>query len=450
MSLKNRFKEKCIIVFGRYPEPGKTKTRLIPNLGPAGAADLHRRLVERVLKTAIGFLQDQTVCLQFCYDGGDEAKVRRWLTPDMMPCKQASGDIGLRMHEAFRQAFDKGAKQVVLVGTDIPEITAGHFKDAFESLKEHDLVLGPSIDGGYWLMGLKRWHDVFQGIDWGTEKVFEQTMDQAKHLGLRVRRLNPLEDIDTIVNLRKIMPEEAEPGPFVSVIIPALNEERHIEYTIQCALDQDTEVIVVDGGSGDHTVEISRAAGAAVFTSKAGRAFQQNYGAVKSHGRVLLFLHADTLLPERFVSHIFNILMDPETLLGAFQFKTDIDRPLMKLFERLTNFRSTYLNLPYGDQALFLRKSRFIAAGGFPLVPIAEDLLFVRRLSKLGRIRIAPAKIVTSGRRWQAMGMFQTIIINQIIVAGCLLGVSPHVLAPLYRIPRRVQGVKVSRGQGFE
>ena len=125
--------------------------------------------------------------------------------------------------------------------------------------------------------------------------------------------------------------------------------------------------------------------------------------------------------------------MDRRTVLGAFRFKTYLDRPLMRGVEFTTNIRSRYLRLPYGDQALFVRRSCFQALGGFPDTPIAEDLFFVRLVSKQGRIAIAPAHAVTSGRRWKELGLLRTTLINQLILAGFALGTSPRTLVRLYR-----------------
>ena len=134
--------------------------------------------------------------------------------------------------------------------------------------------------------------------------------------------------------------------------------------------------------------------------------------------KVLLFLHADTQLPEGYVGHIFEAMMDPKTVGGAFRFKTDLDSLFMKATEFVTNIRSRYFKLPYGDQALFVRKPLFESLGGFPEVPIAEDFYFVRRLRRYGRIRIVPADAVTSGRRWKTLGPFRTMLINWQILNG--------------------------------
>lgn len=423
-----------VILFSRYPIPGKTKTRLIPALGPAGAADLQRRLTEKTLMTVREMSRKEDIEVEVRFEGGNRYKVRRWLGSDIRLNAQGPGDLGDRMHSAFVDAFKKGCRRVVVLGADIPDLGTLHLKEAFDGLKDNDLILGPSTDGGYWLIGLKRPVDLFKGIAWGTGAVLDSTVTKAHKQGLSFRLLDLLADMDTVEDLRLWKPEEADRKPYVSLIIPVLNEEEHIKSTIRDVQIEDAEVIVVDGGSTDHTVELARAAGAQVIKGPKGRAGQQNLGAEASRGKVLLFLHADTRLPGGFVKHVFEALMDPHTIAGAFRFKTDFDTPLMKAIEFLTNFRSTHLNLPYGDQGLFIPKPVFDRLGGFPDVEIAEDLFFVRGLAKQGRIRIAPAHTVTSGRRWRRLGPIRVTLVNQIIIAGYLLGVSHKKLKSLHRI----------------
>jgi cellulose synthase/poly-beta-1,6-N-acetylglucosamine synthase-like glycosyltransferase len=152
-----------------------------------------------------------------------------------------------------------------------------------------------------------------------------------------------------------------------------------------------------------------------IIKASRGRALQMNHGAASAKGQVLLFLHADTRLPPNYVAHVFEALMDLRVVLGAFRFKTDRDTPLMKVVEYLTNFRSGFMKLPYGDQSLFVRRAFFETTGGFAVIPIAEDLLFVRQAAKLGRIALADAEAITSSRRWQELGVLRTTLINQLV-----------------------------------
>lgn len=422
-----------LIIFGRYPVPGRTKTRLIPLLGAARAADFQRHLTERILGTDRRAARRRAADVEACFDGGSLAKLRRWLGQDLILSEQSPGNLGERMKAAFFEAFRQGARRVLLHGTDLPDLTSHHIDEALDALRGHDVVLGPSTDGGYWMMGLKKPADLFDGMEWGASSVFEKTLAAARGRGFSVHVLPLLTDMDTGEAVAHWMPEWAAPQPYVSVIIPTLNEAAHIEKTISSARSADAEILVVDGGSKDGTVEKADKAGAAVVPGPRGRALQQNRGAAEAKGRVLLFLHADTALPKDYVAQVFETLMDRRVLLGAFRFKTDLDQPLMRGIEFTTNIRSRCLRLPYGDQALFVRKAGFETAGGFPEMPIAEDLFLVRQVSKLGRIAIAPAHVTTSARRWREKGVLRTTLINQLILAGLALGISPRTLARLYR-----------------
>lgn len=422
-----------VILFGRYPVPGQTKTRLIPSLGDLGAADLQRRFTEQILEAVLrAGLIDTTV--EFCYTGGTRSQVQKWLGAQPIAFDEQSGHgLGERMRNSLFRALDLGCGQALLIGTDIPQLDADHIKAAFEALAENDVVLGPSRDGGYWLVGMKRKIDIFQNIDWSTSQVLDQTLDAVRKKGFSAAKLSILNDMDTEADLEGDLRSKEWKAPYLSVVIPALNEAGSIESTIKKVSAGDNEVIVADGGSDDNTVKIARATGVKVISSQRGRAIQQNAGARKAQGRVLLFLHADTLIPANFGHQIFETLMDHRVKCGAFRFKSDYDHRVMRLIEKTVHIRSTLFQMPYGDQALFLTRDVFEQLGGFPLVPIAEDLYLVRKISKIGRIALAPGFAVTSGRRWRNIGIWRATLVNYIIALGCILGIDPHQLAPLYR-----------------
>jgi rSAM/selenodomain-associated transferase 2/rSAM/selenodomain-associated transferase 1 len=422
-----------VIVFGRYPVPGRVKTRLIPALGPAGAAELQRRLTEETLVTSFDYGRRGGARVHFCYDGGDPQRVQRWLPlPGLSQGPQTSGDLGQRMTVAFETAFQEGGERVVLVGTDIPDFCEAHLTAAFTALASHDVVLGPSSDGGYWLVGMKRSHDIFSGIRWGEGLVLEETLKKVRGLGLRHARLKVLCDLDTPEDLRARLPENQWSKPYLSVVVPALDEAHHLKTTLAPLMRPDVEVLVADGGSRDATREVAAAHGAEVIPAPRGRAVQQNAAARHCRGAALLFLHADTLLPADYMAHIFETLLDPHLALGAFRFATDYDGFGMGLITWATQLRSTKYQLPYGDQGLFMRPEIFNQLGGFPEVAIAEDLFLVRQARDLGRIVIAPAAAVTSGRRWRRYGVVWTTLINSLIAGGCLAGVPPKYLAFLH------------------
>ena len=425
--------DRHLILFGRYPIPGKTKTRLIPLLGKVGAAEWHRRQVETTLANA---MQNEGIgSVAFCYTGAGKTVVRRWLGHKSLKLiRQNGGDLGERMRTAIFGAMDRVGDRVVLVGTDIPRMTPSHINAAFDALDRHDVVLGPSTDGGYWLVGLRQKHDIFQHIEWGRETVLDRTLEAAGRLGLRATCLSKLNDIDIPSDLTSDRSRGGEDGPYLSVIIPALDEAGSIGDVIRRARCPECEIIVSDGGSRDETVKIARDAGAIVVTGRPGRALQQNAGAAAAQGKVLLFLHADTMLPPDYPRQVFETLIDRRVVAGAFQFKTDYDNPSMRLVEKAARIRASLFKMPYGDQALFMQKGVFEKAGGFPLVPIAEDLYLVRRLGRMGDIRLTREAALTSGRRWRQIGVWRGTVINYLIAIGCFLGVDAHKLAPLYRL----------------
>lgn len=425
-----------LIVFGRYPRVGTTKTRLIPLLGPAGAAALQKWITEQTVAKAVESSKSNNARLTFCHDGGDRRQMLHWLgTGTIKYVPQTCGDLGRRMFQAMQAAFGQGARRVVLVGTDIPGITVDILNSAFDQLHQKDLVLGPSTDGGYWLVGMSRLEDIFSGIAWSQPDVRHRTLALASRKGMTFALLDPLSDLDTPDDLAREMGSRSWPTPYLSVVIPALNEELQIAGAISAAESVDAEIIVSDGGSADRTLEIARSMGTRTISGRKGRAVQQNRGAGIAIGQILLFLHADTRLPADYIDHVFETLMDRRTVLGAFRFATDMDTPAMRWITFWANQRSEHLQLPYGDQGLFLRRTDFSEIGGFPDVPIAEDLYLARRLRRNGRIALARANAITSGRRWQRLGPLRTTIVNTIIAACCLAGASPSRLASLYKLP---------------
>ena len=422
--------QRRLILFGRYPVPGRTKTRLAPVVGPLGAAELQRQWTERAVAVLKG---SRLAPVAFVYGDGTARQVGRWLGHeriDLIP--QVEGDLGLRMAAALADARHRGAAQVVLLGTDVPQMTLRHLEMAFAALADHDLVLGPTRDGGYWLVGCRKPVDIFTGIPWGTAEVLSRTLQRARQQGVSPALLPPMSDVDTPSDLAGFHQARQGHAPYLSVVIPTLNEVDRIGPAVAEVAAPDIEVIVADGGSRDGTVRKAKATGARVIITAPGRAVQQNAGAHLAKGSALLFLHADTRLPGDFGARVFECLLDPAVVLGAFHFQTDWDHWAMHAIARLTNARSLWLKLPYGDQGLFLRRRLFDRVGGFPMVPIAEDLLLARRLAALGRIALAPGAAVTSSRRWRRRGIVRTTLINAVIAGGLLLGVPPERLAGLY------------------
>jgi rSAM/selenodomain-associated transferase 2 len=220
----------------------------------------------------------------------------------------------------------------------------------------------------------------------------------------------------------------------ISIIIPALNEAANIaDAIVTTQSSTNIEVIVVDGGSQDDTVAIAQSLGVKVISSSPGRAMQMNAGAVAASGEILLFLHADTRLPAGFDAMIRTALQQPKTVAGAFKLRIDASSWGIRLVEWGVNLRSHFLQMPYGDQAIFITKAVFQQIGGFPELPIMEDFELIRNLKRIGKIAIIPVPVITSARRWLKKGIFKTTLINQIVIMAYLLGVSPERIRNWYR-----------------
>ncbi len=221
----------------------------------------------------------------------------------------------------------------------------------------------------------------------------------------------------------------------ISIIIPVLNEAAIIKQTLW-VLQQNSavEIIVVDGGSKDNTAQIAQQTGVKVISvAGKGRSAQMNAGADIAQGNILLFLHIDTQLPANFLNLVVKTLKQPEVIAGAFELAIEGEDRSLRWIEMLVKMRSRFLSLPYGDQAIFLTKQVFADLGGFSDLPIMEDFELVQRLKRQGKIALAPAAVTTSGRRWQNLGVWKTTLINQLVILGYYLGISPTKLRNFYR-----------------
>lgn len=219
----------------------------------------------------------------------------------------------------------------------------------------------------------------------------------------------------------------------VSVIIPVLNEEKTIAATL-CALIslQPHEIIVVDGGSRDQSREICQQFGAQVLSSERGRGRQMNYGARHASGDVLLFLHADTQLPDSAFKDVVEALSDARCLGGRFDVELEGGHWMLKIVGGLINYRSRATKVGTGDQAIFVRREVFMRLGGYPDIPLMEDIALCRLLKRLGGIACLRSRVVTSGRRWEIDGVWRTIFRMWMLKFLYLAGVSPARLKQFY------------------
>jgi rSAM/selenodomain-associated transferase 2 len=222
----------------------------------------------------------------------------------------------------------------------------------------------------------------------------------------------------------------------LSIIVPVLDEAAGIEHHLTALAplrDRGHEVIVVDGGSRDATVTLSRPLADRVLCASRGRALQMNAGAAAAGGDVLLFLHADTALPELADEIVARGLRDTERAWGRFDVRIAGRHPLLAVVARLMNLRSRWTGIATGDQAMFVRREAFVHAGGFPAIALMEDIALSRVLGKTSRPVCLRHRVLTSGRRWEKYGVVVTILHMWRIRLAYFFGADPDRLARAYR-----------------
>ncbi|MCG2807175.1 MAG: TIGR04283 family arsenosugar biosynthesis glycosyltransferase [Coriobacteriia bacterium] len=413
------------------------KTRLSPPLSAEETLVLHERLTLQTLRSAHALVATGEASVEVSIDAGSATAARRWLGyRDIAYRRQGEGDLGARIGETFARAFGRGAQRVLVIGSDCPRLSAVHLREAFERLSDADLVLGPATDGGYYLIGLN--HEpaaralpaILSEVPWGTGDVLARTLDLAQSAQLRTVLLERLPDVDRPEDLqdaeRALARGRLTGDSTVSVVIPTLNDAELVAAAVASARAEGAaEILVVDGGSDDATCAVAAAAGARVLKSAARRARQMNNGAAAASGDVLLFLHADTVLPKGACSLAARALADPLTVAGGFSFEVPAHARHSALISRVGRLRSRLGGLPWGDQALFVARSTFRELGGFPDQPTMEDYEFAERLGRLGRVVTLPERATTSARSWEDHGLLVPTLTNLAVIAMYEIGADP-------------------------
>ena len=217
----------------------------------------------------------------------------------------------------------------------------------------------------------------------------------------------------------------------ISVIIPTLNEESHIEKTLLSVTKQegDYELNVVDGGSTDNTVAIAKRY-ASVIISKRGRAIQMNAGANLCKGDILLFLHADTLLPDDAFREIRKRMQDDTVAGGSFYIEFDSDNFILRGISFITRFNFRLFH--FGDQGIFVRRDVFQALNGYKEMPIMEDYDFYKRLAGQGKVVLLRMPVISSARRFIKKGVIRQLLINKLVVLSYWAGVDIQTIKRFY------------------
>lgn len=439
----NHANDSMIIIFTRFPREGEAKTRLIPRLGELGAMLLHKKMAEFTIREAM----NTCIPVQIHYAGGTKEEMQTWLNDILcrdIPNRsilipQGEGDLGERMKHAFEHTFTsmfqhsqgKTIKKVILMGSDCPDNRTENMFNALNLLDCSPCVIGPSVDGGYYLVGLKAidlqssqvlYPQLFANITWSTDTVFQETISRIKQYAL----LPTLSDVDYPIDI----PTK------ISVIIPTLNEESNLRKCLELlSTGFNIEVIVVDGASSDDTCKVAEEFGAIVWHTPKdmlGRASQIDIGSRMATGEILLLLHADSSLPPLWDKQVREVMQNKENTLGYFTFAIDEDFWGKNIITWGTNIRANFLRLPYGDQGLFVRAKDF-ETWEMEITPILEDVFLVKKARQYGKICCTHTKLYTSGRRWLKHGVIRTLLINQGVLFASYLGMDLCVLRDAYR-----------------
>jgi rSAM/selenodomain-associated transferase 2 len=239
----------------------------------------------------------------------------------------------------------------------------------------------------------------------------------------------------------------------ISIVVPVLDEARNLERLLPALRDlaPDAEVVIVDGGSRDDTESVlARWPRARIVSSPRGRARQMNAGAARSAGEVILFLHADTRLPAGFADVIEHALDDERVVGGRFDVAFDNPAWPFRMIAAMMNLRSRLSGIFTGDQAIFVRRAAFEVLGGYPEIPLMEDIALTRRLRRLGRVACLRRRVTTSARKWERDGIARTIGLMWMLRFLYFCGVSPERLHRWYypALAARPEGSPADRSRG--
>lgn len=435
--------QKALIFFMKAPVAGEVKTRLAKDIGEENASTFYRLMCEQLLSHLVPHDVDAIVA----YDDDSQSPLPAYLEGASLFYQSGNG-LGERMKNAFEVVFKQGYQSVILIGSDIPEVDEHVLKEAFALLEQNDALLSPTVDGGYYGIGFHTQtfcKEAFENIAYSTHDVYANTLSKMPHL--RVAKGVMLRDIDTLEDLRAFtckafttpLANFAErilnTLPRISVIIPVFYEDETLLHTIDQlrarAHTQNFEIIVVDTYEKTTITRLHEKDIHVVLAPK-GRAFQMNEGAYKARGEILLFLHADTLVPPNWDVCIKEALHVNHA--GAFSLGIDDTFFAFRFLETMANLRTSFTQIPYGDQAQFFSTSFFKKLGGYTEIPLMEDVEIMKRIQKQGnKIALLNVKVLTSSRRWHKEGILYTTLRNRLISFLYWLGVHPDLLKRYYR-----------------
>ena len=418
--------------------PGRVKTRLLPAFTPVECAEIQSVLIDRTLRWAI---EVAPRAMLLALDGPPIG-----VPPGIETISQEGRDLGERLAHGAGEAFRRHPGRLLVVGVDT-RLTREHADAATAQLDAGaEAAFGPARDGGYYLLALARPLPELFAIDpqaWGGDRVLELSLAAAWGAGRRTALIHPERDLDTPADAAALEEDDQElrpllrkaREPLVSVVVPVLDEAAALPGLLDhlAGLQGRFETVVADGGSADGSAGIAAAHPSApvVLRVGGGRARQMNTGAAAARGDPIVFLHADTRLPPRAYWALTTSAADGGNFAIHFDGGDRFSRVLGAWY-RVQRRLGVY----YGDSAIWLRRHAFEALEGFRELPIMDDYDLARRLERGFRTACLPGPVVTSARRWRALGIPRTVLSWVVIRWLFLAGVSPGRLARLYRRTR--------------
>ncbi len=415
----------ALVCFVKAPIKGKVKTRLAKRIGDEKAIEVYEGFLKHLLSLSLPLFCERFIA----YDPLDASLALPPYLEEEKLFFQEGEDLGERMCHAFLYLFAQGYKKVILVGSDIPQMSEKIIEEAFATLSHKDAILSPTHDGGYYLIGFNAktfTKEAFVGMTYSHSNVYKETQNRLK--ALLLGEGTTLRDVDTLEDLKALYPSYKT--KHISVIIPVYYEDETLLKTIETlyahANGDDFEVIVVD------TQETTTPCALHVNTLRTGcapkgRASQMNEGASMAQGEILLFLHADTHLPKQWDKKLLGCEA------GAFSLSFASKKPLFRLLAFFANARSRMTRVPYGDQGQFFKASLFHTLGGYANIALMEDIEIMKRLRAHGiHVCLLDTCVTTSTRRWEKEGFFYTTLRNRIVSFLYRCGVSAEKLKTYY------------------
>jgi len=440
-----------LVIFCRRPVSGQGKSRIAREIGTDATLEVAQLLLETTLEDARGWHGPVAIAPSSAADA-------RWaaqLLPDALIIPQGEGNLGNRITAVCSKLHEIGHNKMLCIGSDSPALTPELLVKAAARLEENDVVLIPAADGGVTLMGTRTPWPRLDELSWGTDQLQHQLTEACKDSSQSVYHLHTSFDIDTLQDLKHAksylasdkrpgrcallswvnrLPSDNQSALAISVIVPVYNDVDalgNLLSELKSLQPLCYEIIVVEGGTTSAAKRLCESQGIHYCQSEANRGLQLRSGARQASGEILWFLHADCVPDKNATLSICNHI-ERGANSGHFKFRFLGKRQLLKkALEIAINWRAAF-GVPYGDQAIFIRKEVYFQLQGHQAVPLFEDTQLIKRLRKIDECQAVPSHINVSQRRWQKDGWIRRTWNNRRLAIAHALGSSPEELARRY------------------